>query len=149
MTELIIDRPELHSHGQRLIFGLLTAALWTFYVYLLLPLATLLAWWLGYSTLYETMVVKHGWETLLGMLGLYATIIAAIGVVQILWALGNWLRFSGSRDRRRTRSVTVDSSLMQSRFMTDTSEFPAWQDSKRLTVHLHPMLPRIVDVVAG
>jgi len=149
MTHLIIDRPELQPKGQRVVFGLLTVALWTFYAYLLLPLATLFAWWLGDAALYEAMIVKNGWEMLLELLGLYAGIIAAIGLVQILWALGNWLRFSGNRDRRRERAVSVHPDFVQRFFMTDTSEFPAWQDSKRLTVHLHETLPRIVAVVPG
>lgn len=149
MTHLIIDRPELQPRGQRLIFGLLTVALWTFYVYLLLPVGTLLAWWLGYAALYEAMIAKNGWEMLRELLGLYAGIIAFIGLAQILWAVGNWLRFSGNRDRRRERAAAVHTDFVQSVFMTDTSEFPAWQDAKRLTVHLHHTLPRIVAVVPG
>jgi biofilm PGA synthesis protein PgaD len=149
MTHLIIDRPELQPRGQRVLFGLLTVALWTFYAYLLLPLGTLLAWWLGYAALYEAMIAKNGWEMLLELLGLYAGIIAFIGLVQILWAVGNWLRFSGNRDRRRERAAAVQSEFVQSVFMTDTSEFPAWQESRRLTVHLHPTLPRITAVVPG
>jgi poly-beta-1,6-N-acetyl-D-glucosamine biosynthesis protein PgaD len=149
MTHLIIDRPELQPRGQRLLFGLLTVALWTFYAYLLLPVATLLAWWLGYAALYEAMIAKHGWEMLLELLGLYLGIIGVIGLAQILWAVGNWLRFSGKRERRRERAYPVHSEFIQPLFLTDTSEFPAWQDSKRLTVHLHPTLPRIISVVPG
>lgn len=149
MTHLIIDRPELNPRGQRLLFGALTCALWTFYAYLLLPVGTLLAWWLGYSALHEAMIVKNGWEMLLTLLGAYLAIIAVIGVVQILWAVGNWLRFSGERDRRRVRPAALPTEHVQPHFLMDTSEFPAWQDAKRLTVHLHHSLPRIVAVQAG
>jgi biofilm PGA synthesis protein PgaD len=149
MTHLIIDRPELQPKGQRVIFGLLTVALWTFYGYLLLPVGTLLAWWLGYAALYEAMIAKHGWQTLLELMGLYLGIIAAIGLTQIVWAVGNWLRYSGNRDRRRERAAAMHPEFVQPLFMTDTSEFPAWQDAKRVTVHLHQTLPRIVAVVPG
>lgn len=43
MNYLIIDRPELQPRVQRAFFSPLTVVLWTFYVYLLLPLVTLLA----------------------------------------------------------------------------------------------------------
>ena len=149
MTHLIIDRPELNPRGHRLLFGALTCALWSFYAYLLLPILTVLAWWFGYSSLYEAMIVKNGWELLLQLLGLYLAIIAIIGLVQVLWALGNWLRFAGPRDRRRERAPPLPAEFVQPHFLMDTSEFPAWQDAKRLTVHLHHSLPRIVAVEAG
>jgi biofilm PGA synthesis protein PgaD len=149
MTHTIIDRPELQSRGQRWLFSLLTAALWSFYLYLLLPLVSAFAWWMGYNAIYQAMVVDSGWETLLSMVGVYAVIIAVIGTVQIVWALGNWLRFSGERDRRRERAPSMDAEFVQPLFMTDTQEFPAWQNAKRLTVHLHQTLPRIIAVEAG
>ena len=143
---IIIDRPELQSKGKRAIFGVLTAGLWSFYLYLLLPLASLLAWWLGFTAVYEELVMRHGWEALIELIGVYSAIVLAMGLMQIGWALGNWLRFYGRRDRRRERPPVVCREFTEPLFLTDTGEFPAWQNAKRLVVHHHATLPRIVSV---
>lgn len=146
IRNIIIDRPELQSKSKRAIFGVLTAGLWTFYLYLLLPLASLLAWWLGFVVVYEEMVMLRGWEKLLGLLGVYGAVVLAMGLAQVGWALGNWLRFYGRRDRRRERPPVMRPEFAEPMFLTDTGEFPAWMNAKRLVVHHHPTQPRITSV---
>ena len=149
LHDIIIDRPELQSKGKRAIFGVLTAGLWSFYLYLLLPLASLLAWWLGFTAVYEELVMRRGWEALLELIGVYGAIVLAMGLVQVSWALGNWLRFYGARDRRRERPQEVNQEFTEPLFLMDTGEFPVWMNAKRLVVHHHPRYPRITSVEAG
>jgi poly-beta-1,6-N-acetyl-D-glucosamine biosynthesis protein PgaD len=144
--DIIIDRPELQSKSKRAIFGVLTAGLWSFYLYLLLPLASLLAWWLGFVVVYEELVMRRGWEALLEIIGVYGAIVLAMGLVQVGWALGNWLRFYGRRDRRRERPPVVSQEFADPMFLMDTGEFPVWLNAKRLVVHHHPTDPRITSV---
>jgi len=59
-TQVATKAKKSQSKGKRAIFGVLTAALWSFYLYLLLPLASLLAWWLGFTAVYEEMVMRRG-----------------------------------------------------------------------------------------
>jgi poly-beta-1,6-N-acetyl-D-glucosamine biosynthesis protein PgaD len=146
MNEIVIDRPELQPPAQRAFFSVLTVVLWTFYVYLLLPLVTLLAWYFGYSAVYEEMVMRSGWEALVKLLSFYAAIVLAMGFTQIGWALVNWIRFAGKRDRRREREGVVDLGFAEPMFLTGTVEFPVWQNAKRLVVHHHESLPKIVSV---
>jgi len=145
---IIIDRPELQSKGKRAIFGVLTAGLWSFYLYLLLPLASLLAWWLGITVVYEEMVMRSGWRALLELIGVYSVIVLAMGMVQVSWALINWLRFYGRRDRRREPPPVVSPEFAEPLFLMDTGEFPVWMNAKRLVVHHHPTHPRITSVEA-
>ena len=146
IRSIIIDRPELQSKGKRAIFGVLTAGLWTFYLYLLLPLASLLAWWLGFVVVYEEMAMRRGWETLLGLIGVYGAIVLTMGLVQVGWALTSWLRFHGTRDRRREPPPVMSPEFAEPLFLMDTGEFPAWMNAKRLVVHHHPTQPRITSV---
>jgi poly-beta-1,6-N-acetyl-D-glucosamine biosynthesis protein PgaD len=146
IRNIIIDRPELQSKSKRALFGVLTAGLWSFYLYLLLPLASLLAWWLGFVVVYEEMVMLRGWEKLLGLLGVYGAIVLAMGLAQVGWALTNWLRFYGRRDRRRERPPVMSAEFAEPMFLTDTGEFPVWMNAKRLVVHHHPTQPRITSV---
>ena len=146
LHDIIIDRPELQSKGKRAIFGVLTAGLWSFYLYLLLPLASLLAWGLGLTAVYEELVMRRGWEALLGLIGVYSAIVLTMGLVQVSWALGNWMRFYGVRDRRREQPPVVSQEFAEPLFLMDTGEFPAWMNAKRLVVHHHPTHPRITSV---
>ena len=149
VRDIIIDRPELQSKSKRAVYGVLTAALWSFYLYLLLPLATLLAWWLGFTAVYEEMVMRRGWEALLELIGVYGSIVLAMGLAQVGWALINWLRFYGRRDRRREHPPVVSQEFAEPLFLMDTGEFSVWQSAKRLVVHHHPTYPRITSVEAG
>ena len=148
MNELVIDRPELQPPTMRAIYGALTVVLWTFYIYLLLPVATLLAWYVGYSVVYEEMLMRAGWEALLELIGYYSLVVLVMGLVQVGWASLNWVRFSGNRDRRRLHERQVNMQI-DSMFMTDTTEFPAWQNAKRLVVRHHDTEHRITAVEVG
>lgn len=148
MNELVIDLPHLQSPAKRALFGLLTAVLWTFYVYLLVPVATLLAWYVGYTAVYEEMVMRRGWEALVHLIGWYSVVVLIMGIIQIGWASMNWARFRGTRDRRRLREREVDMEV-QNMFLTDTTEFPAWLNAKRIVVRHHKIEHKIVAVEVG
>lgn len=149
MNAMVIDRPELQPPAQRAFFSALTVVLWTFYVYLLLPLVTLLAWYCGFSAVYEELVMRSGWAALVELLAFYAAIVLAMGFTQVGWALVNWMRFAGKRDRRREREHLVDMGFAEPMFLIDTVEFPVWLNAKRLVVHHHETEPKIVSIEAS
>lgn len=148
MSEFIIDRSDLQPAAMRALFNVLTMALWSSYVYLLLPVATLLAWYAGFNAVYEEMVLRRGWESLIDLLGFYGFIVLVMGCVQVGWASVNWARFRGKRDRRRLRARQVDMQV-ENKFMMDTAEIPIWQNARRLVVHHEDAEARIVWVEAA
>ena len=148
MSEHIIDRPELLPPVKRAFFDALTVVFWTFYLYLLLPLATLIAWYAGWTAVYEEMVMKRGWESLVQLLAFYGLIILVIGAGQLGWALVNWARFKGKRDRRRLSERYVEMNV-EKMFMIDIADLAAWQGAKRVVVHHHSTLSKIVAVEAA
>ena len=148
MNELVIDRPELQTPFARAFYNALTVVMWTFYIYLLLPLVTLLAWYVGFTAVYEEMVMRRGWEALVQLLGWYSLIILLIALVQVGWASINWARFCGTRDRRRLRERKVVMEVKQM-FLVDTTDMAAWQNAKRLVVHHHETESRITSVEVG
>lgn len=148
MNEIVIDRPELQAPVKRAFFHALTAVMWSFYIYLLLPVAALIAWWIGFSAVYEEMVMRRGWETLVSLLGWYSLIILLIAIAQVGWALINWARFKGKRDRRRLQERQVDMRV-DHMFMTDMARHGEWQSARRLVVHHHPVEHKITAVEIG
>jgi len=148
MNDIVIDRPDLQTPTMRALFNALTVVMWSFYLYLLLPLATLLAWWIGFSAVYEEMVMRRGWESLVQLLGWYSLVILLIAMAQVGWAMLNWVRFRGKRDRRRLRERQVDMAI-EHMFLMDTGDRAAWQDARRMVVHHHPVEHKIVAVEVG
>ncbi|HEX7813294.1 MAG TPA: poly-beta-1,6-N-acetyl-D-glucosamine biosynthesis protein PgaD [Burkholderiales bacterium] len=148
MSEHVIDRPELQAPAMRAFFSALTVVMWSLYLYLLLPLATLIAWYVGFSAVYEEMVMRRGWEALVQLLGWYSLIILLIGLAQVGWASTNWARFKGKRDRRRLseRQVDMDADHM---FVAGLDRHASWQDAKRLVVHHHYTESKIAAVEVG
>lgn len=148
MNEHVIDRPELQPPVQRAFFDALTVILWMSYAYLLLPLATLIAWYAGFTAVYEEMVMRRGWEALVHLLRWYAFIVLIMGLTQVGWASINWARFRGKRDRRRLRERHVEMDV-EKMFDMQSIDFPKWQSAKRLVVQHHPTVSKIVSVEAS
>ncbi len=100
---LIIESPSLQTLRQRYAYAVLTLFFWVFWFYLWIPVISLVAWLLGIESFYDQMVVKAGLEALQELLGLYTTVIMALGFSLTGWALYNQIRFRG-RERRKGQS---------------------------------------------
>ncbi|MFO1360918.1 MAG: poly-beta-1,6-N-acetyl-D-glucosamine biosynthesis protein PgaD [Burkholderiales bacterium] len=96
---LIIERPDLQTGRQRLLYGALTLLFWLLYIYLWLPLITLAGWSFGLWRGYDVLVTQTGFRDLLALLGWYASMIAAFAGTLIVWAVYNLVVFGG-RERR-------------------------------------------------
>lgn len=96
---LIIERPDLQTRRQRLLYGTLTLLFWLLYIYLWLPLITLAGWSFGLWRGYDVLVTQAGYLDLVALLGWYASMIAAFAGTLIVWALYNVVVFGG-RERR-------------------------------------------------
>ena len=106
-NSLIIERPELQSNAQRYGWSSITFIFWLIYIYLWLPLITLVAWWLG-AKLFDLHIIQlHGYTGLVDKLGLYAAIIFIISAVLIGWAKIEHLRFKDKPRRKGSSAVTV------------------------------------------
>ena len=96
---LIIESPSLQTLRQRYAYAVLTLFFWVFWFYLWIPVISLVAWLLGIESFYDQMIVQAGLEALQELLGLYTTVIMALGLALTGWALYNQIRFRG-RERR-------------------------------------------------
>ncbi len=133
---LIIDRPDQQKRGQRVLFGTLTLAFWMAWVYLWLPLITLLGWMFGVQQFSEIMIQQGGLVTLKQSLIFYSIGIFALTGSLILWATYNWLHFSG-KDRRQTRPVSSGSAAMAKFLRVSEVVIVGWQRACRISVTHH------------
>jgi biofilm PGA synthesis protein PgaD len=120
MSELeqkIIDAPELLTRRARFRDTVATGVLWGVYVYLWVPVISLLAWWLGFEFGYDVMVRAGGAEYLKTVLLDYGLIVGGIFIVVTLWSFSNRQRFRGGN--RRKLSAGVSDSAMAQTFGVD------------------------------
>jgi biofilm PGA synthesis protein PgaD len=133
MKDLIIDKPNLQSKRQRVLFGSMTLVFWILWIYLWLPILAMLGWALGLKIAYFQMVVQGGFAGLLHLLGFYATVIAFLGASLLLWAYYNFFRF---RDVQRRRTFPVVPLAVLSRYyQVPRDVLEQWSQARCLVLH--------------
>ncbi|MFU8815202.1 MAG: poly-beta-1,6-N-acetyl-D-glucosamine biosynthesis protein PgaD [Pseudomonadales bacterium] len=100
MRPLIIERPELQTRAQRFGWASVTLACWVLWLYLFVPLLSLVAWVLGATLVYQVMLQNLELRELLRLLSHYGGGILLLSAVYLLWAVASYLRFRGL-DRRQ------------------------------------------------
>jgi biofilm PGA synthesis protein PgaD len=106
--EIIVD-DEAKSKLRVAVEGLLTVAFWVFYVYVLLPIFTLILWVFGVRTIYDEIFGLKGYLALIDILKDGGLITIAILAILVGWAFYNYRMFVHRGERRSSRvSITND-----------------------------------------
>ncbi len=133
MKRLVIERPDLQSPLQRTTTGVLTFIFWLFWIYLWLPLISLVAWGLGIQLFYDNFIDNEGYQLLITQWKWYVFVLALIVFLLIGWARYNLLRF---RDKeRRKKPMPVDLVTHARDFKIDASRLAVWLSAKHLVIH--------------
>ena len=122
----IIKRPDLVNPAKRTILAIIATIGWILWMYLIMPLAAVLAWWLGYQGL-DLFILLDPLRTA-QTLRIYAIIIAAGGLLFIFWATYNWLRFR--RVDRRGAPPMADAKAISQTFLIEPYEVKKAQSGK-------------------
>ena len=78
-----------------------------FYIYLWVPLITLVVWLVGVKLFHINMIEFSGYEVLVDKLGLYSAIILIISIILIGWAEVNRMRFKNKLRRLDNNELSV------------------------------------------
>lgn len=139
----IIYRPDLQSRRQRSVFALLSGLGWMLWLYLFLPLSTLLGWAFG-SERFQAYVIDshaHSWASLT----VYAVTVVLAGMALLIWAFYNYRRFRHA-DRRRSPSPLTTVRLRDS-FGVSEAQVEYLQRS-RVTTLRHDARGHIIGIEA-
>jgi biofilm PGA synthesis protein PgaD len=133
MNPIIIDNPRLQSPRQRVFYSAITFVIWVAWVYIWLPLLSLVAWIFGYRLFYDEMIVKAGFQALVERIGNYSLVILVCGCVFVGWAVYNRLRFRGRERRHAAYPLTTEE--VSEYFNVNPDSMRRWHGAKRLVVH--------------
>ncbi len=144
-SPLILDMPDRLSMPRRLAYRVLTLAFWMGWIYLWLPLITLLGWLSGIAFFRDQLVVQQGWQSFIDNLPTYSIVVALMAGSLFFWAITNWYRFANREARKAVSHVSVQEQA--DRLQVSANNLAMWQKQKRLVVH-HDDHGRILKVTA-
>ncbi len=124
------------SHRRPLPTGLLTlltVLFWGVWLYLLLPLVSLLLWVFGIRFLVE-QIGRGGYEGLLGSLINYGVVLLVLVSLLALWITWNVVRYGGSSDRRTVKRAEVPDWVVRGAFHVDESLLSALRAERLVRV---------------
>lgn len=130
--QLQIHAPELLTARQRTLDTIFTAIMWVVYLYLWVPLASLLAWLVGFEFAYDVMIRAGGARGLGHILVFYGIVVAVIFIVVTLWSLGNRLRYGGLH--RRQAGQDLSTAAMAERFGLEVSTVERLRSTSSVTI---------------
>ena len=110
--QMYYSAPEELTPRERARDTLITAMLWAVYLYLWVPLVSLLAWAMGFEFAYDVMVRAGGATDLLPILLEYLVVVSIIFSAFTIWSVSNRLRFR-DLNRRSRRAPVGDESLAE------------------------------------
>ncbi|MEZ5560106.1 MAG: poly-beta-1,6-N-acetyl-D-glucosamine biosynthesis protein PgaD [Pseudomonadales bacterium] len=145
---LIIERPDLQTAAQRYGYLSVTFLAWFMWLYLVVPLLSLLAWVAGITVLYEAMIQNLATADLLAMLKVYGSGAGALSLIYLTWAITSYLRWRNVH--RRQPAAPVDDQRLASSHHLTPAELHALRTASRrvLSVELLERMfaaPRAAD----
>lgn len=127
-----IDRPDLQGKRQRGLLGLLNLIGWMIWIYLFVPLFTLLAWLFGYYR-FDRYVIHDAQNDALEQLEILLVMIIFMNLALLAWAMYNYLRFYDNE--RRSKTANVSNSQIAHFYELDTAQVEAAQQQQLLTFY--------------
>ncbi|MGO1002419.1 poly-beta-1,6-N-acetyl-D-glucosamine biosynthesis protein PgaD [Lysobacter sp. CA196] len=133
----LIHRPGAQETWTRTWWGVVTGAFWLAYLYLWIPVATLLMWLLGIRrTASELYLREHGVDPFL-MLVLPATAAVVVALL-LLWAEYNRWRFASAKSERRGVQADVPLDEVADRLGASAELAQALNQGRISVLHMDP-----------
>lgn len=137
LNELIINKPQNQSKRQKITSILVTTVAWSVWSYMWLPLLGLIGWYLGFE-FFQNAMKDNGWTDFLKEIPSYVNYVSIASGSLLAWALINWYRFGGSKDKRARGEHKILKTSEQATFIgVRNSTLRQWQKSKRVVAHYY------------
>ncbi len=117
------------------ILSLLTLLFWVVWLYLVLPLVSLLLWFFGVR-LFIQEIAKGAYEGLRTSLAAYSLVMLILVGLLALWIAWNVVRYGGGHDRRTVRRAEVTDGEVREAFHLDAGLLSVLRGERLLRVDL-------------
>lgn len=132
MNAWIIDKPELQSVSQQLLYGFLTLLLWAFWIYLWLPLFGHWEEPLGIASLIDNHVFsRHEYRLLLDLFIICGIASLLIISVMLSWSWHNYIPLSRNKRKRPPAITRVQ---VADHFRVDPYKLRDWHKARVLVI---------------
>lgn len=146
--KLILNMPDLVARHTKIGSSIFTVVFWAIFVYLWMPLITVVAWMFGFYRTYSEAIYTQEVSTFQHLALVYGLIILALGGSLLAWALQEYLRFRNVN--RRREPVIVELAELAHYTKLEEHHIATWQNTRRLIAHHtpHGSVLHIDDAVA-
>jgi poly-beta-1,6-N-acetyl-D-glucosamine biosynthesis protein PgaD len=118
------------------VLAVLTVLFWGVWLYLVLPLVSLVLWALGVRLFIE-QIRQGGYEGLLASLVAYSSVLLVLVGLLALWIAWNVRRYGGSSDRRTVKRGALADEEVREAFRLDDRLLAVLRDRRLLRVDLN------------
>lgn len=130
---LFVEHP-LVVYTRRLAELTITAFFWGLWVYLVMPLVSLLLWFAGIYLFVDRMISMGGYRAFADQLAHYGAAVLGMWVLLTGWVLWNQTRY-GRRERRNVRPPHVSDSTMAKAMGLEAGTVAALRTKKEVALH--------------
>ena len=132
----IIVQDEVKSPLRRVVEDTITVVCWGVYLYLLLPMFTLVLWIFGIQTIFDQIIGEKGYEELIRLLANGGITTLVILLLISGWTYYNYLWFM-RRGERRGNQVRISSDVEMSAMLeTDITAMEEIRNARRLEIRV-------------
>ncbi|MDZ7778445.1 MAG: poly-beta-1,6-N-acetyl-D-glucosamine biosynthesis protein PgaD [Gemmatimonadota bacterium] len=131
--DLVVDRPELQRDPQRIIYSSLTLIAWVAWVYLWLPLVSLIGWYFGVRIFVREIVIPDA-RTMTMVVLTYLAVVIVLGGTLLVWSRYNVRRFRGNE--RREEAPPLDDADVRDWFRIEQALLERLRSADSMILHL-------------
>ena len=141
MTARIINTESPLLTGAEII---VTVLFWGLWLYLIMPLISLLLWYAGVYVFVDQMITLGGYQSFVDTLHHYSMVVLAMMVTIILWVWWNARRYGSVRNKRIRQPDPVTTAELAAISVTTEEAIIALQSRKQAVVDFDDQLKLIL-----
>ena len=139
----IFVKDEVKTPLRRVVEDFITIVCWGIYLYLLLPMFTLVLWIFGIQTIFDQIIGERGYEELIRLLENGGITTLVILIIVSGWTYYNYLWFK-HRGERRGNQVRISSDVEMSALLeTDITAMEEIRNARRMEIRVEGSKYRI------
>jgi poly-beta-1,6-N-acetyl-D-glucosamine biosynthesis protein PgaD len=131
----VFIKKEARSPLRRVAENFITIVCWGIYLYLILPLFTMVMWSLGVKTFYDQFIGARGYEDLRNLLKDGGITFFVVLLVLLIWTYYNYLWFKRRGERRGNRPLVNSDPWFAEQLCCSVENLETIRKSRRLVIN--------------